>query len=304
MGEFTSTFHPIAIIISIIFLLFTLGAYILEKRLRDSLRGHMTLCFVANLTLCFILILFGWFDAAERDTAGCILSGYLILYFFLAFFHWLNALAIDIFVSFWRRSCNILIFGIYAQGAPLIICIITFMVDAWGPDNQSERLSYPNMGVYRCFLGAQFTAPPRSYFDHPNFLYFHMYVLNLQIINLLVVCLTAARMCKSRPESDFRTKMKENFYRFAKLFVILGFYWTGDILSSALENDYGFEETCEIRIVADLAGLFSGVLIFSVLILNKPVRTILLNRIRGVRGSAEEEKSLEELENTRMLSTA
>ena len=38
---------------------------------------------------------------------------------------------------------------------------------------------------------------------------------------------------------------------------IKGFYWTGDILSTALALEYGQEGTCGIRIFADLTGLFS-----------------------------------------------
>ena len=36
-----------------------------------------------------------------------------------------------------------------------------------------------------------------------------------------------------------------------------GFYWTGDILSTALALEYGQEGTCGVRIFADLTGLFS-----------------------------------------------
>ena len=40
------------------------------------------------------------FKAAERGGGGCILSGYLIQYFFLAFFFSLNAIAINIYLPF------------------------------------------------------------------------------------------------------------------------------------------------------------------------------------------------------------
>jgi len=54
-----------------------------------------------------------------------------------------------------------------------------------------------------------------------------------------------------------RQNIKTNIGRFFKLFIILGFYWTGDILSTALALEYGQEKTCGFRIFADLTGLFS-----------------------------------------------
>ena len=83
------------------------------------------------------------------------------------------------------------------------------------------------------------------------------------------------------PSSLSRQNIVTNFGRFAKLFIILGelankcdhlppfrfslfktgfpkgFYWTGDILSTALALEYGQEKTCGFRIFADLTGLFS-----------------------------------------------
>ena len=77
-----------------------------------------------------------------------------------------------------------------------------------------------------------------------------------------------------------------------------GFYWTGDILSTALGLEYGQEGTCGIRIFADLTGLFSvtlrnfskltlaplflqGVLLFLVLVCNRQVlSTLCRNRCR------------------------
>ena len=85
---------------SILFLLMTLAAYAAEKSLRDHLHGKMTVVFLGNLTICFIVAALSWFQVncpkecdvlyssyflhnnlsqvAEVDSGGCVLSGYLI----------------------------------------------------------------------------------------------------------------------------------------------------------------------------------------------------------------------------------
>ena len=47
---------------SILFLLMTLAAYAAEKSLREHLHGKMTVVFLGNLTICFIVVALSWFQ--------------------------------------------------------------------------------------------------------------------------------------------------------------------------------------------------------------------------------------------------
>ena len=47
---------------SILFLLMTLAAYAAEKSLREHLHGKMTVVFLGNLTICFIVAALSWFQ--------------------------------------------------------------------------------------------------------------------------------------------------------------------------------------------------------------------------------------------------
>ena len=47
---------------SILFLLLTLAAYVFEPSLRDQLMGKMTIIFICNLTICFIVAVSSWFQ--------------------------------------------------------------------------------------------------------------------------------------------------------------------------------------------------------------------------------------------------
>ena len=77
-----------------------MAAYAAEKSLREHLHGKMTVIFLGNLTICFIVAALSWFQVnrpkewnvlystwfvhnnlsqvAEVDSGGCVLSGYLI----------------------------------------------------------------------------------------------------------------------------------------------------------------------------------------------------------------------------------
>ena len=85
---------------------------------------------------------------------GCIFLGYMIQHTFIAFFFWTNAMAVNVT----RRFSNILqtsqepetramLIGniVYTQGLPIIISIITALVDSFA----SCDSIIPNMGYFR-----------------------------------------------------------------------------------------------------------------------------------------------------------
>ena len=61
----------------------------------------------------------------------------------------------------------------YAQGMPLIIVVVTAIVDATGSGKAKDLIHHPNMGIYSCFLGAIRTPFHQNYFGRPEFLTFN-----------------------------------------------------------------------------------------------------------------------------------
>jgi len=296
---FTGDFQPVALIISVVFLFLTLIVYLLEKELRGTLVGKITVGFIMNLSVCFIVIADsdvknGDKSFDRRGTTSCILSGYLIIYFFQSFFFWLNAMAINIwlpFSSFRTKFDNIsetkrfILCSIYAQGLPLVICAIIAIIDDSGKGKSSSELQlYPEMGVYSCFLGSQKTISMTSYFTSPVFLYHQSVVILVQISNLVFLVSTWRQVCQAGDghqdqERSGKQRKRHQFSLFVKLFFILGFQWSADLLSTALSVEHGFDETFFVRLFLDLVNLFAGVLIFIVLICNKPVLKRIKQRI-------------------------
>ena len=77
----------------------------------------------------------------------------------------------------------------YAQGTPLVMCCVTFLVDKFG-DTQNEDF-LPNMGIYNCFLGqSSFKFAEYGYFKHPIFIYFQSVLMIIQIANMIFLGLT------------------------------------------------------------------------------------------------------------------
>ena len=215
--QFINTFHPIILSISTVFLIITLLVYVVyvyDDGLCkiNPLFSKITIGFITNLTIFFIVIIDNYShmrDGERRETFPCILSGYLVLYFSLAFFFWINTMSFNIWMKFTFMSmqspCNeegckkFWKYFAYAQGMPLLITIITAIVDATGnaDGNEENLIHHPNMGMYSCFLGAVATpSTPQSYFGRPEFIYYHVFIMLLQIANMFFLGITVHSIYK------------------------------------------------------------------------------------------------------------
>ena len=105
---------------------------------------------------------------------------------------WMNVMAFDVFQKFRtfarqirapKESADIrklVFYFLYAQGVPLLIVVITTLIDKSG----NESLILPNMGKYGCFLGSEGSSSNAPYFHTPIFLYYHLFLLIVQILNI------------------------------------------------------------------------------------------------------------------------
>ena len=203
--QFTSIFYSIALSISTVFLIITLLIYVVYINevgpcKINPLFSKITIGFITNLTICFIfnVLMLTTKKRDERlETLACILFGYLVMYFSLAFFFWINSMSFNIWRKFtsmespsWNdESKKFWKYFAYAQGMPLLITSITAIVDASGDSDGTpeNRLYHPNMGTYACFLGA---ALNQSYFLRPEFIYYHIFIVFLQIANMVFLGIT------------------------------------------------------------------------------------------------------------------
>jgi len=313
--------------ISVIFLVITLIIYVCEDSLKTSGLFHkITIAFILNLTICFIVVIDNFLqDLKEdrRETVLCKLSGYGVMYFFLSFFFWINTMSFSIYLKFTNMSVHspsksserkkLMYYSLYAQGVPLLIVIITMSIDSSVIRKElkpEDLIHYPNMGIYSCFLGAIKTASHQIYFGRPEFIYFQSFLLLIQISNLIFLGLTVkyllegfrnkAKLTKTKTgggESLWEkfTRLKEQFGVIFKLFIIMGVPWIFELVTSVIAAESGYDKTCGIRLVLDLANLLAGILIFLVTVSNKTVYSSLKSKATeltsGIYTGSEDRKT-------------
>ena len=205
---FTSTFHITCLITSTIFLITTLMVYVLDNSLRrtNPLFSKITTSFILNLIIYFIVLIDNKRRSHEKDrlnTMPCIISGYMVQYFFLGFSFWINAMSFNIWLKFRRMNRQspskeeanrtFWKYFTYAQGTPTLVIIFTAIIDSTTEEetNDENLLHYPNMGKYVCALGA-LTTPDlhQNFFGRPEFIYLKSFITALQLSNIVFLGIT------------------------------------------------------------------------------------------------------------------
>ena len=199
-GEvFTGIFYPVAIFISCFFILFTIIIYVLLEDLRSNLFGKITLGFLCNVFICYLFLGINYSLDLKKNkdyigTIFCKFLGYITQHTFIAFFFWTNAMAINITKKFSNilvssnegsQKKALLLNMLYAQGLPLLITLLTALIDAYG----SCGSILPNMGRYTCFLGAEYN-PNIMFILTPEFIYFYLIISIIVISNLICFLVT------------------------------------------------------------------------------------------------------------------
>merc|ERR1712154_650833 len=140
---------------------------------------------------------------------------------------------------------------LYSQGLPLLLCLATALIDHSGRGLRAESLlSHPEMGKYGCYLGSMLTSQPRSYFTSPEFIYQQSVLILVQISNIVFLVLTGLTI-RSAGQQEKKAAAREHFFSFVKIFLVLGFTWTADVISTALAVEHGWEETFYVRLMLD-----------------------------------------------------
>ena len=78
---------------------------------------------------------------------------------------------------------------LYAQGIPILISVFVFLMDNLEP----EDILLPNMGIYNCFVGSEFSKE-KSFFQTSQFLYYYLIVIVLISFNIICFLVTAIHL--------------------------------------------------------------------------------------------------------------
>ncbi|XP_050514677.1 G-protein coupled receptor Mth2-like isoform X11 [Diabrotica virgifera virgifera] len=265
----------IGMIISMPFLLLTFLVYLLlpERNLhRRALMSYVFTLLAAYITLVTIQLYSGQFP----DTT-CHVLGYLIIFFFLVSFFWMNVMCVDMWLAFsgmrtflskkTAERKRFIIYCIYAWGMPIVHVLIVFLINHYGSTDTSWN---PQIGVKRCFLGE----------GMPTFYYFYLPMAILIGINITLFVLTTVRIQKIKKETSMLKQTdsrrhtyeddKQKFNLYLKLMFAMGVNWITELVSWAV--DYAFSETpAYVWYITDFTNAMYGVLIFLIFVFKKKI---------------------------------
>ncbi|XP_052895242.1 probable G-protein coupled receptor Mth-like 3 [Anopheles moucheti] len=266
--------YSVGIFISLPFLVATLVVYAMLPEMQN-IPGKSLMCYVASLTVAYLLLGLMRFNVFVYQSNWCIASGYIVYATLLASFFWLNVMAFDIFWTFGGsrgRSSErrkFLYYSLYGWGAPLLIVGFVALVDNTEFVHDSMR---PQIGRERCFVSVEKLI---------GFLYMYLPMLLLVTANVAFFAVTAIRIYRMEQatasalsgESRRHTKYEKDRYSlYLRLFIIMGVTWTIEIITFLVG-----ENTWLIYLV-DICNCFTGIFIFVLFVWKQKVKQLLLKR--------------------------
>jgi hypothetical protein len=298
--EFASTIYPVPIFISAFFILLTIVVYLLLKDNRSKLFGKLTIGFLINVFLAYFFtgVHYALNVAENRDwlyTPFCKAIGYIVQHTWLSFFLWMSAMSINITTTFaqsfkakgqGRKQTTALILNIlYAQGIPLVITVVTIIMDTQRPDGAI----LPHMGQLTCGIGSEYSKVPEAFFKTPIFLYFYLVISVTIVMNIICFAITGGNLISHWTEMKAMNKNGQSHGMVAQarilgnLFVIMGIPWIFEIISAYLTHTY--PDTYELQFALDIVNLLQGILIFIALVCKVQVLKPLKASLSSFSGS-------------------
>ncbi|XP_018567315.1 probable G-protein coupled receptor Mth-like 10 isoform X2 [Anoplophora glabripennis] len=282
--------NSIGMIISMPFLLATFLVYAIlpESNLhRKALMNYVLTLFLAYIFLVIVQLYPGKFD----ENFVCPALGYLIIFFFLISFFWMNVMCLDMWFAFrgmrgfnGRRLAEkkrFLMYFAYAVGVPSLHILVVFLINKFG-NNESDY--FPGIGYEKCFLRDGL----------PNLLYFYGPMAILITVNVTLFILTAVKIQRVKKEtsmlkqSDSKrhsyeddkqnitehvNKKTNTLYRFnlyVKLLFAMGINWTMEVISWAIEWRTK-DIPSYIWYLTDFCNAMYGVFIFFIFVFKKKI---------------------------------
>lgn len=268
----------IGMIISMPFLLLTFLVYAIlpESNLhRKALMNYVMTLFLAYVFLVTVQLYPGRFEAPV-----CEILGYLIIFFFLASFVWMNVMCLDMWFAFsGMRGFNgqrmaerkrFIYYCVYAFGVPCVHILVVFLLNQYGDPEKSVH--YPGIGKEKCFLRD----------GYPNLWYFYGPMALLITINIILFILTAVKIQKVKKETSMLKHSdskkhnfeddKQKFNLYVKLLFAMGINWTMEIISWACLWLLSRERVPQyVWYLTDFCNALYGVFIFFIFVFKRKI---------------------------------
>ncbi|GLG95888.1 Class B secretin-like G-protein coupled receptor GPRmth6, putative [Gryllus bimaculatus] len=251
-------YYSLLFLLGSLFLLLTLVVHALVPELRRSAHAKALMCHCASLLVASLTLTAGHLHRSALQPY-CSISAYLVQFFFLSTFFWLNVMCFDLSWTFGAmrrrrvaggggdRSRRFLWYSLYAWGCPALITGVTLFMEL-APEHvvPPDLPLLPNIGARRCWFdngdgGGDSTVASSEGADHEK------------------VSQTAAKTAsaKSPKKSAIKSGDRQMLIVFAKLFCLMGVTWVTEIVSWLAGDD-----SFAFWYITDAVNLLRGVLIF------------------------------------------
>ncbi|XP_066155954.1 G-protein coupled receptor Mth2-like [Euwallacea fornicatus] len=229
----------------------------------------------------------------------CKIRGYLLIFFNISAFAWVNVMSLDIWWTFGTPKRTIgsaqkkkdlkkfFLYFIYGWGLPLFHSLLILIFDTVKVLPESIQ---PHVGIFKCFLENR---------NYSRTIFFLIPQLTFQMINIglfiktIVYCIKVKNEIRKMNDSVRTGKYNADKGRLVlvvKLAVIMGIVWTCEVATAFFDNMKEMEFTRKLEIVMDTITCLQGVFIFLIFICKKRTTTGLKNKLgfggkRNVGGS-------------------
>ncbi|XP_011307302.1 G-protein coupled receptor Mth2 [Fopius arisanus] len=231
------------------FLAATFLVYVLLPELRN-IHGIILMMYIASLfwTKLGISLLRFQVITADNSQTLCTFTGFVVFFWFLSSFFWLNVMCIDIWSTFRgsrviqskkKTQRKFILYSIYAWGFPSIMTGSCIIMD-YAP-NIPENYIKPNIGEYMCWFQD----------DRAESLYFYFPVSITVICNFSLFVSTTVKIIRHRRQiakqlnasgSRRHADRQQRFNLYIKLFVVMGINWFFDVVTWTIghQNHHGW----------------------------------------------------------------
>ncbi|KAL4142489.1 hypothetical protein QTP88_004935 [Uroleucon formosanum] len=269
-------FYTIGMILSLPFLFSTFLVYALIRDLRN-LHGKSLMCHVATLLVAYTSLITVQFVTDSINEEWCVFLAYVVQFFFLASFFWLNVMCFDLWWTFSgfrplrgniqeHEAKKFLIYSIYAWGSTALMTAITYGMEEYLPDDSLR----PEFGVKSCWFSS-FTATLLYFYGPIGILLFSNLLMFIHTAIMIVKHMNDARVLSGSESQKNVDHEKQRFMLYLKLFIVMGVNWLAEIISWASGSN-GSEL---LWYVTDIGNSLQGVLIFLIFVCKKRVLNLL-----------------------------
>ncbi|CAF4933006.1 unnamed protein product [Pieris macdunnoughi] len=276
----------ICMLISCVFIIVTVAVYYCLPEL-CNLHGKVLIAYLLSLFVGFIFLstmqILLSIDNISREY--CMTFTFIIYYFILAAFFWLNVMSFDIWWTFsGNRGISIermsvksrfRAYSMYAFGVP---ALFTALVAGLEFSHLPLNWYLPLLRQQGCFISGK-----------SKLIYLYGPMVILCVANLVFFILTALKIreikeqtavLKSRESAthDKHNKDKQRLLLYVKLFIVMGINWVLEVISAL------YPKANSIWKFTDAYNVLVGLIIFILFVCKKKIFRLLKNRYRQVRG--------------------